>query len=125
MSTGLFGCGQEEDTGTTSSCVSIGAVSERSGEPGQFREVYVWEEQEGPRPRWTPLLREYEQALLHVVVLRRGRLMPALCRGTVASGHWRACAGTLTLSFPLGTSWRPLPLELALHDQQDGGHPRM
>lgn len=57
--TGPFGCGHEQDTGSSSSCISVQAASEGSEDRGRFREC-VWEEQEGPRPQWTPLVHECE-----------------------------------------------------------------
>lgn len=66
MSTGLFGHGREEGIGPTS-CVHVWVAYERSGEPGQFREVCVWEGQERPQTQWMPLHRERGQALVHVI----------------------------------------------------------
>lgn len=59
VSTGPFGCGHEEDTGSSSSCISVRAASEGSEDPGRFRE-HVWEEQEGTRPQGTLLVHEHE-----------------------------------------------------------------
>lgn len=108
----------------TSPCISVWTASERSEEPGQRGEVCGnGGGRRGSGHGWHHFSRKVSRPCSALW----GHGMVSLCLSVQGDLSQWALVGVCgdSVSFPLGTSWRPLLLALGLHNQQDCSHPRV